>query len=123
MLSKCPRKIICQYTGSSYEVLISCTCPCCVVDLLRLQTIYSNHKHFDKTFQNHCKKTLYTYYHGNIYRTNFIYYLLRSLWQFPFHSVTQYPLLVTKFIISQKLINNKYFIIIFKKIIFLKIDA
>ena len=46
--------------GSSNEFLISCTHQCCVVDLLRLQTIYSNTKHFDKTFQNHDKIAYYT---------------------------------------------------------------
>ena len=49
-------------------------------------------------------------------------YVLKSLWQFSFHSVTQYPLWVRKFIISQKLIKNKYFIIILKNNIF-EIDA
>ena len=47
--------------------------------------------------------------------------LFRSLWQFPFHSVTQYPLWVTKFIISHKAKSQVFYKIL--KIIFLKNDA
>ena len=67
-------------------------------------------KHFDKTFQNHSKIAYYT----PIFRVNFLWKYRTNFMDKLLHSVTQYPLWVTKFIISQKHINSKYFIINFK---------